>query len=66
MARTPKRTRIEYAAYEALSDEGPWLCHLFYPAGCWDEDKLTLEEAERKYPKDQYEWIDISDEEGFA
>ena len=66
MARTPERTRIEYAAYEALSDEGPWLCHIFYPAGSWDEDKLTLEEAERKYPKDQYEWVDISEEEGFA
>lgn len=60
------RKKIDFVAYEALSDEGPWRCHLFYPDGVWDEDKLTLEEAERKYPQDQYEWVDVSAEEGFA
>ena len=32
--------------------------YYFYPDGIWDEDKLTLEEAEKQYPKDKFIWIE--------
>ena len=31
--------------------------YYFYPLGVWDEDKRLLKDAERKYPKDKYNWI---------
>ena len=32
---------------------------LFYPNGEWDEDKLTIHEALRNYPVEDYEWINV-------
>ncbi len=58
------RKQIDYTTYEASSAEGPWQVYLFYPDGVWDEDKLTLGEAEKKYPPRDYKWVDVSDERG--
>lgn len=28
----------------------------------WDEDKLLLEDALKKYPKSKYEWVEITED----
>ena len=30
---------------------------LFYIDGLWDEDKLTIEQALKKYPIEKYNWL---------
>lgn len=34
----------------------------FFPGGDWDEDKLTLEEALKKYPPTQFNWLKIKED----
>lgn len=57
------KTQINYTSHESLSDDGPWTVYFFYPDGVWDEDKLTLKEAEAKYPPKKFDWVKIEDEE---
>lgn len=33
----------------------------FFPNGVWDEDKLTLNEALKKYPPTKFNWLKIED-----
>lgn len=33
----------------------------FFPDGVWDEDKLTLNEALKKYPPTKFNWLKIKD-----
>lgn len=45
-----------------FADTGYKEVYLFYPEdepynGNWDEDKLTLSEALKKYPKSEYQWF---------
>ena len=45
-----------------VADTGYKEVYLFYPEdepynGNWDEDKLTLSEALKKYPKSEYQWF---------
>lgn len=54
-----KLTRIEYRSHMAAGSDGPWRVYLFYPDGVWDEDKKTLEEAQKAYPKSRYQWVKI-------
>lgn len=49
---------INYTSYIAkFSDTGMEEVFCFYPDGTWDEDKLSLSEAEKKYPQDKYCWV---------
>lgn len=48
---------IDYAV--AYTEHGELL--YFYPDGIWDDCKLTLQEAEEKYPKTKYKWIEINE-----
>jgi hypothetical protein len=57
------RTKIEYRTHNATSKDGPWRCYLFYPDGVWDEEKLNLQQAQKKYPQTDYNWVDVSDED---
>jgi hypothetical protein len=45
-----------------FSDLGLEEVFCFYPNDVWDEDKLLLSEAEKKYPRDKYRWIEIYEE----
>lgn len=54
---------IRYSSYMArFSDLGLEEVFCFYPNDVWDEDKLLLSEAEKKYPRDKYRWIEIYEE----
>ena len=33
----------------------------FFPDGVWDEDKLTLNEALKKYPPTKFNWLKIEE-----
>ena len=49
---------IKYSSYMAkFSDTEMEEVFCFYPNGTWDEDKLLLSEAEKKYPQDKYYWV---------
>jgi hypothetical protein len=50
---------IEYASFKTQDHQGPWTVYLFYPYGVWDEDKLSLKEAETLYPKKKYNWVKV-------
>lgn len=57
------KIKITYATGECwFSDIGPEVVYFFYPNGVWDDDKLLLSEALKKYPKDKYEWEEMPDE----
>lgn len=51
-----KEGNVEYTLYFFYirkKYDGDW-CWL------WDDDKLLLEEALKKYPTNKYEWVDIT------
>jgi hypothetical protein len=52
-----KRTRIEYSSYETSFNGVRTRIYQFWPDGVWDENKYTLEEAQKAYPKSQYDWV---------
>ena len=55
---------IKYSSYVAkFSDTEMEEVFCFYPNGTWDEDKLLLSEAEKKYPQDKYYWVKIDEDE---
>lgn len=57
------RIEIEYTSYMTrFSDLGLEEVYCFYPDGIWDEDKLLLSEAIKKYPQLKYKWIKIEED----
>lgn len=53
---------ITYVTGQTIFDTGQETIYFFYPNGIWDEDKLTLDEAKKKYPDSKYNWILVKDE----
>jgi hypothetical protein len=52
---------IFYDSYLSKFDTGTERIYLFYPDGVWDEHKLTLDQAEERYPTDKYVWIKLEE-----
>lgn len=57
----PAKTKIDYDTTKIPNREkkGPKEIYIyfFYPNGIWDEEKYTLEEAQKAYPKDKFIWV---------
>ena len=64
-----KKITVEYETSDYCTDTGErYTLYFFYiqqKSGywLWDEDKLLLEEALIKYPRNKYKWKDITGEE---
>ena len=57
--------QINYVTYKTTfgdGSEGPTDIFLFYPYGVWDEYKYTYAEAVNAYPLDEYEWVEMQDD----
>ena len=54
-------TRETVTGYNKTTN-GYYTLYQFFPYGVWDEHKLTLKEAIKRYPIDQYEWLFFSDD----
>ena len=54
--------QVHFITYEGIfSDIGITTVYAFFPNGVWDENKLFYEEALKAYPLDEYEWIEIGE-----
>ncbi len=55
--KLPGKQKISFICYPYTFTNGEGTLFEFHVDGKWDEDKLTLEEALKKYPLHSYVWI---------
>lgn len=50
---------VVFVCYNSWSekDQKDFTLFLFYPDGVWDEDKLMIKDAVKKYPPKKFNWI---------
>lgn len=53
-----KKTPIEYVSY--IWEPPNTRLFIFFFDGEWDEDKLTYEQAIKRYPREEYEWKNVN------
>jgi hypothetical protein len=54
------REKVGFTCYLSKQKNGECTLFLFYPNSIWDECELTIQEAVKKYPPQDYKWLHIS------
>lgn len=59
MPVSTKLIDISFICYSSTNFDERKAVFIFYPSGRCDDDKLTIQEAVKKYPPERYNWINV-------